>query len=121
MNILVRLLVLFLCTEKYEIHCEVVAGFTNCMGFFYKLTPPILPLEDTELDLVDICQTLSGTVYFATKYSRVWRIPLYSAYELPEPERYIFQTDGTIKTIKECGQKQDSGPGTWFVEKQVRV
>ena len=125
MNVLLRLLVLCICAERHKIYGELVAGFTKCLDFFYEGTPPILPFNDQDLDLMDICQTLKSesqtlNSHFATKYSRAMRIPLYSAYQLPEPEQKQVQMDGTIKNIQCQNRQSIISPSTWFVEKQVK-
>ena len=99
--ILLKLL-LFLCIGCEELKSEVINDFTNCQNFFYK---GIAPVIDYESDPTDICQKFGDNYYYATKYLKEWRIPLFSAYKLE---------------CFECvNSPQPKRRDTWFVEPQV--
>ena len=119
MKLLLRVFILFLYAEKLKIHSEVVRNFNTCTNFFYKNIHPIITfINPVEPDPEYICQTLGDVHRFATFYSKYWRIPLYSAYELAEPERSGVGPNKEIQVVKECVNEQKSR-GTWFIEPQV--
>ena len=98
----------FLGLGNYKVKSEVDPGFTNCSRFFYKDTAPAIEIE--EYELTNICQMHGDRYFYATSYSKDWRIPVFSAYELPDKE-----TD-----TKDCSAlRQPSRENKWFVEPQV--
>ncbi|CAB4044824.1 endonuclease domain-containing 1 -like, partial [Paramuricea clavata] len=118
MKLLLRFLVLFLSAEKQKIYSEVVLDYSKCQKFFYKSAPPEIGfLNQPELDLAHICQKLGSVYHFGTLYSKYWRIPIYSAYELLDPQNSLTGPTGDLIVIKECTSVQKSR-GTWFFEPQ---
>jgi len=101
-------LLLLLCVGHEEVKSEVDNGFVNCNDFFYKGIAPVL---DYVLNAVeeyaptDICQKLRNNPHYATKYTKYWRVPLFSAYTLVNDR---------------CVNRQAQRRQTWFVEPQVR-
>ena len=121
MKLLLRFLALFLCAEKQKIYSEVVLDYSKCQKFFYKSAPPKIGfLNEPELDLAGICQKLGNVYHFGTLYSKYWRIPIYSAYELLDPQNWRLGPGGEIVVTKECASVQKSR-GTWFIEPQVHL
>lgn len=101
MAALMKLLVIFLYLGA--VTSEVDINFTKCKNFFYQGTPPAIDYQDLkdEHEPVTICQYYKGQYHFATFYSKRYRIPIYSAYNL---------------TLQKCSQTR---PGKWFMEPQV--
>ena len=95
--------VLFLCIGYEGLKSEVINGFAGCTNFFYRGTVPAIDYE-SQIEPTDICQRFGDNYHYATKYSKYWRIPLFSAYKL----EYF-----------ECDAQQPQRRKTWFVEPQV--
>jgi len=101
-------LLFLLCVGHEEVKSEVDDGFVNCNDFFYKGIAPVLdyvPNNVEEPAPTDICQKYEDNYHYATKYTKYWRVPLFSAYTL-ENDR--------------CVNRQAQRRQTWFVEPQVR-
>ena len=82
MTPLLQVLLLFLCADTA--FSEVNANFDRCkQEFFYKGKPPFVNYPGPDLTEKSICQKYENNYYFATLYSVEYRIPLYSAYNLP--------------------------------------
>ena len=94
---------LILWLNTFGAKCEVDQGFGNCMQYFYKRTPPSLTRSFAEPPK-SICQRYDNAYRYATLYSTSLKIPVYSAYTLPDP----------------CsGSPEPERRSTWFVEPQV--
>ena len=78
--ILLKLL-LFLCIGCEELESEVINDFAGCTNFFYRGTAPAIDYEP-DIEPTDICQKFEDYYYYATKCSKYWRVPLFSAYKL---------------------------------------
>ena len=104
MTPLLQILLLFLCAETA--FSEVNANFDRCkQEFFYKGKPPFVNYPGPDLKEKPICQKYENNYYFATLYSVEYRIPLYSAYNLP---------------LGTCQGEQPKRKDNWFIEPQVR-
>ena len=97
-----KLLVIFLYLGSAT--SEVDSDFSMCENFFYQSRPPAIDYLDLkdEHEPVMISQYYNGQHHFATLYSKRYRIPIYSAYNL------------TLETG--CSQTR---PNNWFMEPQV--
>ena len=94
---------LILWLNAFGAKCEVDQGFGNCMQYFYKRTPPSLTRSFAEPPK-SICQRYDNAYRYATLYSTSLKVPVYSAYTLPDP----------------CsGSPKPERRSTWFVEPQV--
>lgn len=108
LGLLVRLLVFFLALGNYKVKSEVNPGFTKCSHFFYNGTAPVIEIE--EYELTNICQLHENWYFYATSYSKDWRIPVFSAYMLLDKET----------PTSDCNiPRQPPRENTWFVEPQV--
>ena len=96
-------LFLILWLNAFGVRSEVNSDFGNCLQYFYKSTPPELAVNVAE-PLRNICQRYNNVYHYATLYSTSLKIPVYSAYTLPDP----------------CsGSPEPQRRSTWFVEPQV--
>ncbi|XP_078345365.1 endonuclease domain-containing 1 protein-like [Oculina patagonica] len=95
-------LFLVFCFYAVAVRCEVGNDFNNCPQFFYKGRPPQLQRHLAQPPK-SICQRHENQYHFATLYSTRLRIPLYSAYTLPDP----------------CQGSQPNRKSGWFIEPQL--
>ena len=104
MAALMKLLVIFLYLGAATSEVAIGSDFSWCENFFYQSRPPTIDYQDpTGTDKpVMICQYYNGQYHFATLYSKEYKIPIYSAYNL------------TLETG--CSQTR---PNSWFMEPQV--
>ena len=87
----------------FGVRSEVDQGFSHCLQYFYKSAPPRLTRSFADPPK-GICQRYDNAYRYATLYSTSLRIPVYSAYTLPEP----------------CtGSPGAERRSRWFVEPQV--
>lgn len=97
-------LFLVMCFHAVVVRSEVGTDFSNCPQFFYKGRPPQLQLrQELSQPPKSICQMHENLYHFASLYSTSLRIPLYSAYTLPDP----------------CQGTQPNRKSGWFIEPQV--
>ena len=96
-------LFLILWLNAFGVRSEVNSNFRNCLQYFYKSTPPRLAGNVAESPRY-LCQRYNNVYHYATLYSTSLKIPVYSAYTLPDP----------------CsGSPEPERRSTWFVEPQV--
>lgn len=97
-------LFLVVCLYAVIVRSEVVDKFSKCSQFFYKGVPPQLQRHFAQPPR-NICQMYQNQYHYATLYSTCLRIPLFSAYTLPDP----------------CQRTtQPNRRATWFIEPEVR-
>ncbi|XP_078345590.1 endonuclease domain-containing 1 protein-like [Oculina patagonica] len=100
----IQQLFLLLCFFAVVVKSEVGNDFSKCNQFFYKGIPPKLQRHFAQPPK-NICQVYQNQYHdFATLYSTSLRIPLYSAYTLPDP----------------CQGPQPNRRSLWFIEPQGR-
>lgn len=101
--LLLEMLVSLLLIEST--HVIELRGFDNCRELFYAKSPPVLEYK-TYKDVKCICENYKNSNYFAAYYDTNKKLPLFSAFTLPEIIWKERKNGNTYKTRKWRSSKQ---------------